>query len=176
MHKTKVVPPQSHVQASCGAWRGRGAADPVDYKHPYPSMAQYAELLALRFDAKRTRHAYTVRCACCTGTSSAILPPRSTTTCPPWKRKTLSRSPSERPKSLRRRAVLASWRPARPPGAQNTRPNQREKPKTALTAARGFCKLRKSWSKVRFRSETKPRRRRSALGPEKFLSVSPKRR
>ena len=58
MHKTKVVPPQSHVQASCGAWRGREAADPVDYKHPYPSMAQYAELLALRFDAKRTRHAY----------------------------------------------------------------------------------------------------------------------
>ena len=58
MHKTKVVPPQSHVQASCGAWRGREAADPVDYKHPYLSMAQYAELLALRFDAKRTRHAY----------------------------------------------------------------------------------------------------------------------
>ena len=58
MHKTKVVPPESDVQASCGAWRGREAADPVDYKHPYPSMAQYAELLALRFDAKRTRHAY----------------------------------------------------------------------------------------------------------------------
>jgi hypothetical protein len=47
MHKTKVVLPQSHVQASCGAWRGREAADPVDYKHPYLSMAQYAELLAL---------------------------------------------------------------------------------------------------------------------------------
>jgi hypothetical protein len=58
MHKTKVVPPQSHVQASWGAWRGREAADPVDYKHPYLSMAQYAELLALRFDAKRTRQAY----------------------------------------------------------------------------------------------------------------------
>ena len=58
MHKTKVVPPESHAQASCGAWRGREAADPVDYKHPYLSMAQYAELLALRFDAKRTRHAY----------------------------------------------------------------------------------------------------------------------
>ena len=38
-------------------------------------------------------------------------------TCPPWKRKTLSASPSERPKSLRRRPVLASWRPARPPGS-----------------------------------------------------------
>ena len=30
----------------------------------------------------------------------------------------------------------------------------------------GICKLRKSWSKVRFRSETKPRRRRSAPEPE----------
>lgn len=58
MHKTKVVLPGSHAQASCGAWRGREAADPIDYKHPYPSMAQYAELLAPRFDAKRTRHAY----------------------------------------------------------------------------------------------------------------------
>ena len=45
MHKTKVVPPESHAQASCGAWRGREAADTVDYKHPYLSMAQYAELL-----------------------------------------------------------------------------------------------------------------------------------
>jgi predicted pyridoxine 5'-phosphate oxidase superfamily flavin-nucleotide-binding protein len=52
-----------------------------------------------------------------------------------------------------------------------TRPNQREKPKTALTAARGFCKLRKSWSKVRFRSETKPRRRRSAPGPENQIPI-----
>ena len=47
-------------------------------------------------------------------------------------------------------------------------------PKTALTAARGFCKLRKSWSKVRFRSETKPGRRRSAPDPKtKFLSLIP---
>ena len=30
-----------------------------------------------------------------------------------------------------------------------------DRPKTALTAARGFCKLRKSWSKVRFRSDPK---------------------
>ena len=52
-----------------------------------------------------------------------------------------------------------------------TRPNQREKPKTALTAARGFCKLRKSWSKVRFRSETKPPRRRSAPGPENQIPI-----
>jgi hypothetical protein len=45
------------------------------------------------------------------------------------------------------------------------------KPKTALTAARGFCKLRKSWSKVRFRSETKPERRRSAPGPENQIPI-----
>ena len=76
MHKTKVVPPESHAQGSCGALRGREAADPVDYKHPYPSMALYnAELLALRFDAKAMLRALTARCACCTSTSSAILPP-----------------------------------------------------------------------------------------------------
>ena len=46
-----------------------------------------------------------------------------------------------------------------------------EKAKTALTAARGFCKLRKSWSKVRFRSETKPGRRRSAPGPENQIPI-----
>ena len=32
--------------------------NPVDYKHPYPSMAQFADLLALRYDANRTRHSY----------------------------------------------------------------------------------------------------------------------
>jgi len=32
--------------------------NPVDYVHPYPSMAQYADFLALRYDANRTRHAY----------------------------------------------------------------------------------------------------------------------
>jgi len=36
----------------------RDYANPVDYKHPYPSMAQFADLLALRYDANRTRHAY----------------------------------------------------------------------------------------------------------------------
>jgi hypothetical protein len=66
--------------------------------------------------------------------------------------------------------VLASWRPARPPGSPK-RARTREKPKTALTAARGFCKLRKSWSKVRFRSETKPGRRRSAPGPENQIPI-----
>jgi hypothetical protein len=48
---------------------------------------------------------------------------------------------------------------------------RREKPKTALAAARGFCKLRKSWSKVCFPSETKPGRRRSAPGPENQIPI-----
>lgn len=33
-------------------------ANPVDYEHPYPSMAQFADFLALHYDANRTRHAY----------------------------------------------------------------------------------------------------------------------
>jgi integrase/recombinase XerD len=37
---------------------GREYVNPVDYTHPYPSMAELAQLLALRYDANRTRHAY----------------------------------------------------------------------------------------------------------------------
>jgi len=37
---------------------GREFVNPVDYNHPYPSMAQFADFLALRYDANRTRHAY----------------------------------------------------------------------------------------------------------------------
>jgi integrase/recombinase XerD len=36
----------------------RDYANPVDYTHPYPSMAQFADRLALGYDANRTRHAY----------------------------------------------------------------------------------------------------------------------
>lgn len=36
----------------------RDYPNPVDYKHPYPCMAQFADLLALRYDANRTRHSY----------------------------------------------------------------------------------------------------------------------
>jgi integrase len=36
----------------------REFVNPVDYKHLYPSMAQFADLLALSYDANRTRHAY----------------------------------------------------------------------------------------------------------------------
>jgi len=37
---------------------GREYLNPVEYRHPYASMAQFANLLALRYDANRTRHAY----------------------------------------------------------------------------------------------------------------------
>ena len=36
----------------------RDYANPVDYEHPYPSMARFADHLALRYDANRTRHSY----------------------------------------------------------------------------------------------------------------------
>jgi hypothetical protein len=36
----------------------RDYVNPVDYSHPYPSMAQFADHLALRYDANRTRHSY----------------------------------------------------------------------------------------------------------------------
>jgi hypothetical protein len=43
----------------CRLWTtARGYANPVDYKHPYPCLAQFADLLALRYDANRTRRAY----------------------------------------------------------------------------------------------------------------------
>ena len=37
---------------------GRNLADPLTYRHPYDSMRRYAQLLALRHDSSRTRHAY----------------------------------------------------------------------------------------------------------------------
>lgn len=46
-----LVPPGIRTTA-------RDYANPVDYNHPYPSMAQFADLLALRYDANRTRHSY----------------------------------------------------------------------------------------------------------------------
>jgi integrase/recombinase XerD len=37
---------------------GREYVNPVEYEHPYDSMAKFADALALRYDANRTRHAY----------------------------------------------------------------------------------------------------------------------
>jgi integrase/recombinase XerD len=36
----------------------REYVNPVDYRHPYESMTRFADFLALRYDANRTRHAY----------------------------------------------------------------------------------------------------------------------
>ena len=36
----------------------RDFANPVDYQHPYESMGRFAQTLALRYDANRTRHSY----------------------------------------------------------------------------------------------------------------------
>ena len=47
------LPPGLRPYAGCAQ------RDPLDYlSHPYPSMRRFAELLALRFDAPRTRHSY----------------------------------------------------------------------------------------------------------------------
>jgi integrase/recombinase XerD len=37
---------------------GKEYADPLTYTHPWPSMAQFARVLALRYDSVRTRHSY----------------------------------------------------------------------------------------------------------------------
>ena len=36
----------------------RDFTNPVDYQHPYESMGRFAQALALRYDANRTRHSY----------------------------------------------------------------------------------------------------------------------
>src|SRR5437660_1860826 len=57
----------SNIQNTNGQGQSPGTAfrttardyeNPVDYDHPDPSMSQFADLLALRYDANRTRHAY----------------------------------------------------------------------------------------------------------------------
>ena len=37
---------------------GKAYADPTTYTHAWPSMGDYARLLALRYEALRTRHSY----------------------------------------------------------------------------------------------------------------------
>ena len=46
-----AMPPEFRIS-------GRDYANPVDYDHPYKSMDELADFLALRYDANRTRHAY----------------------------------------------------------------------------------------------------------------------
>lgn len=49
--------PSSHSSISYRT-TARDYDNPVDYQHPFPSMARFADFLALHYDANRTRHAY----------------------------------------------------------------------------------------------------------------------
>ena len=48
---TPTTPPVIRTSA-------REYVNPVDYQHPFDSLARFAQALALRYDANRTRHAY----------------------------------------------------------------------------------------------------------------------
>ena len=50
---TKADPELSDIRTTA-----RDYSNPMDYQHPYPCMKRLAELLALQYDANRTRHAY----------------------------------------------------------------------------------------------------------------------
>ena len=67
------------------------------------------------------------------------------------------------------RFLLPGARPGHPE-AQNA-PEPAREAQNGVDSRSGFCKLRKRWSKVRFRSETKPERRRCAPGPENQIPI-----
>lgn len=52
--KTPTPPPTTATIRTSA----RDYVNPIDYQHPYDSMARFAQTLALRYDANRTRHAY----------------------------------------------------------------------------------------------------------------------
>jgi integrase/recombinase XerD len=58
--KKPTVPtnPNPHLNLAKIRLGEREVGNPIDYQHPYASMARFAELLALRYDANRTRHSY----------------------------------------------------------------------------------------------------------------------
>jgi len=66
-HSSTTNKTDSHTPSS-SSWTGESLAtirttareyeNPVDYQHPYPSMARFAQHLALAYDANRTRHSY----------------------------------------------------------------------------------------------------------------------
>ena len=53
-----VVTPTPPPTASTIRTTPRDFVNPVDYQHPFESVARFAKALALRYDANRTRHAY----------------------------------------------------------------------------------------------------------------------
>jgi site-specific recombinase XerD len=54
----RAAPPSKPALQSTIRTAARDYENPVDYAHPYRSMAQFADFLALRYDANRTRCAY----------------------------------------------------------------------------------------------------------------------
>lgn len=63
MNKPETYPPHSSstVKPSKGnisTHSGRLYINPLQYEHPWPSMEEFARLLALRYDSDRTRHSY----------------------------------------------------------------------------------------------------------------------
>ena len=57
-NSTSTGNPNPHLHRSRIRLGQRELANPVDYRHAHESMARFAQLLALRYDANRTRHAY----------------------------------------------------------------------------------------------------------------------
>lgn len=55
---TSKLKPWSQESLATIRTTARDYVNPVDYQHPYPSMARLAKHLALRYDANRTRHSY----------------------------------------------------------------------------------------------------------------------
>ncbi|MFV1994310.1 MAG: tyrosine-type recombinase/integrase [Verrucomicrobiales bacterium] len=58
MKKSTSKPSDVNASLTCRTRAGNRFRNPLDYDHPYPSMRRFAELLTLRHDANRTRHAY----------------------------------------------------------------------------------------------------------------------
>ena len=66
LRREKAIKPSTEAKADALApvdvstvrTTGREYVNPVDYRHPFDSMARLAQTLALRYDANRTRHAY----------------------------------------------------------------------------------------------------------------------
>jgi site-specific recombinase XerD len=57
-HHTSTANPWTHRSLATIRTTARDYPNPVDYQHPYPSMARFADHLALGYDANRTRHSY----------------------------------------------------------------------------------------------------------------------
>lgn len=97
---------------------------------------------------------------------------RSTTTCPPWKRRRCLPALLSAQRALGGSSISL-------PGARPGHPEAQNAPKPAREALdgvdsrAGICKLRQSWLKVRFRSETKPWKETfCSSGPENQIPKS----